>query len=166
MTEVILKFLDTISIKYSFGEIEEEGFLPGLELQNGCILIDLAKLKYPGDILHEAGHLACMPPDLRTEMTGILPNTDITAGGEMMAMAWSFAVCKYLGFEANVVFHEYGYKNASQSLIAAYEAGVGPGIPLLQWLGMCYDETNAKLNGKRPFPYMYQWVCSVNKYNG
>ena len=50
MTEVILKFLDTISIKYSLGEIEEEGFLPGLELQNGCILIDLAKLKYPGDI--------------------------------------------------------------------------------------------------------------------
>lgn len=164
MVAVILRFLQTIGIKYSLEKIENEHFLPGLMLQNGSVLIDLDKLKYPGDLLHEAGHLACMPPAIRTEMTGVLPNCDLVNGGEMMAMAWSFAACKHLGMDPSVVFHEHGYKNDSAMLIAAYEKGLGPGIPLLQWQLMCYDSANAEIQGKRPFPYMYQWVCTVNRY--
>lgn len=162
--ETILTFLDIIGIKYAFLEIEEEGFLPGLELRDGVIIIDLKRLKYVGDILHEAGHLACMPPDVRAGMTGVLPNNDMMQGGEMMAMAWSFAACKHLQLDTTVVFHEFGYKDESKVLIEAYEAGHGPGIPLLQWLGMCYDERNAAQNDTKPFPHMNQWLCTENKY--
>lgn len=164
MMETILTFLDTIGIKYAFSTMEEEGFLPGLELREGTLIIDLQKLKYVGDILHEAGHLACMPPEVRTGMTGVLPNNDIMQGGEMMAMAWSFAACKHLQLDAAVVFHEDGYKGAATSLIAAYEMGNGPGIPLLQWLGMCYDQQTAVQKGAQPFPHMSQWLCTTNKY--
>lgn len=162
--ETILTFLDTIGIKYTFLAIEEDGFLPGLELREGAIIIDLERLKYVGDILHEAGHLACMPPDVRAGMTGVLPNNDMMQGGEMMAMAWSFAACKHLQLDTTVVFHEFGYKDGSKVLIEAYEAGHGPGIPLLQWLGMCYDERNAAQNGGKPFPHMLHWTCTENKY--
>lgn len=162
--ETILTFLDHIGIKYVMQEIEEDCFLPGLELRDGCIVIDLKKLKYEGDILHEAGHLACMSPEVRNQMTGVLPDTDMMRGGEMMAMAWSFAACKYLKIDAAVVFHEHGYKGEAPTLITAYEAGHGPGIPLLQWLGMCFDERNAAANGEKPFPHMLHWVCTENKF--
>ena len=29
------------------------------------LVVDLAKLKYPGDLLHEAAHLAVAPPEFR-----------------------------------------------------------------------------------------------------
>lgn len=165
MIQTILTFLDSIGIKYAFAVMEEEGFLPGLELRQGVLIIDMERLKYVGDILHEAGHLACMPPEVRADMTGVLPNTDIMQGGEMMAMAWSFAACKYLKLDTSVVFHEYGYKGGAAALIMSYEAGNGPGIPLLQWLGLCYDERTAAQNGAKPFPHMNQWLCTTNKYN-
>lgn len=161
---VVLDFLKEIEIRYTFQEIAQDGFLPGLELANGGIVIDLKKLAHVGDVLHEAGHLACMPPRIRGTLSGVLPNTDITNGGEMMAMAWSFAACKYLGLDASVVFHEHGYKGEAQRLIAAYESGTGPGIALLQWLGMCYDEVGAIKSNLQPFPYMHQWLCTVDKY--
>ncbi|MFN0255021.1 hypothetical protein [Pedobacter ureilyticus] len=164
MKETILAFLDSIGIKYAFSAMEKEGFLPGLELREGVLIIDPEKLKYVGDILHEAGHLACMPLAVRAGMTGVLPNNDMMQGGEMMAMAWSFAACKHLQLEATVVFHKDGYKGEAATLIAAYEAGNGPGIPLLQWLGMCYDQHTAAQNGTQPFPHMKQWLCTTNKY--
>ena len=51
-------------------------FLPGLQLENGAIIIDPEKLFYPGDIIHEAGHWQqCFPmlakPCLILKCTGL-----------------------------------------------------------------------------------------------
>ena len=56
-----------------------------------------------------------------------------------MAMAWSFATCKYLGISPSVIFHEDGYKGEAQNLLTNFEEGHGIGVPLLQWLNMCYN---------------------------
>ena len=56
--EQIFQFFDEISIQYNFTEIETETFLPGIQIKNGVLQIDLQKLKYPGDLVHEAGHIA------------------------------------------------------------------------------------------------------------
>lgn len=164
MTTKILNFLDFIGIEYAFVELTQDTILPGLTLKNGALLIDKEKLLYVGDILHEAGHLACMPPDIRATMTDTLENNDLNNGGEMMAMAWSFAACKYLNFAADIVFHEAGYKGEAKKLIEMYEHGNGLGVPLLQWADMCYDESNALKYNKQPFPHMLKWTCTENKY--
>ncbi len=164
MLEKILNFLDSIGIEYSFTKLAEEMFLPGLALKEGVLQIDREKLRYVGDVLHEAGHLACMPPDIRRTMDGVLEINDLTNGGEMMAMAWSFAACKHLDISTNVVFHEDGYKGDAQNLITNFENGTGVGIPLLQWLNMCYDEKIALAYNQKPFPFMLKWTCTENKY--
>ncbi len=160
----ILQFLDSIGIAYAFVELPDKMFLPGLALKDGVVQIDREKLLYVGDVLHEAGHLACMPPDIRVKMDGVLETNDLTIGGEMMAMAWSFAACKYLGISPSIVFHEDGYKGDAQNLITNFENGNGVGVPLLQWLGMCYDQKNALAYNQKPFPFMLKWTCTENRY--
>lgn len=159
-TSTILSFLNDIGISYSFEPIEGETFLPGLKLRMGTLVIDMEKLLYPGDILHEAGHLACMPPNIRKEMSDNLPSGDLHDGGELMAIAWSYAASVHLGIAAEVVFHEHGYKNASESIIENFKASRFIAVPLLQWLGMAYDEKQAKNTGLKPYPVMQKWLCT------
>ncbi|WP_293785940.1 hypothetical protein [uncultured Pedobacter sp.] len=159
-TNRILNFLKEIGISYSLEEISSETFLPGLKLRAGTLVIDMAKLTYPGDILHEAGHLACMPPAIRNEMSDNLESSDLHQGGELMAIGWSYAACIYLGIEATFLFHEDGYKNGSKSIIENFNEGRFIGVPMLQWLGMTYDENQAKIQGLNPYPVMQKWLCT------
>ena len=64
-TKKIVDFILSIGIPVSIEKIEEDTFLPGILIKNGAIYIDKEKLKYPGDLLHEAGHLATLTPKKR-----------------------------------------------------------------------------------------------------
>lgn len=155
----ILSFLQMIGLGYQLETIEEDTFLPGLKLRNGTLVIDTRRLRYPGDVLHEAGHLACMPPDIRLNMNDNLEDSDLHRGGEMMAIAWSYAACIFLKIDPEIVFHADGYKGAGQNLIQNFNAGNVIGLPLLQWYGMCYDQSTADASGDQPFPHMISWIC-------
>ncbi len=157
---LILSFLEKIGIHYTFDPITNETFLPGLKLHMGTLIIDMEKLLYPGDILHEAGHLACMPPAIRDDMSDNLLSGDLHDGGEMMAIAWSYAASVHLGLNPHIVFHQQGYKGGSQNLIDNFSQGRYLGVPLLQWLGMTYDEKQAHTNGLKPYPAMRKWLCT------
>lgn len=153
----ILLFIEEIGILYQLQEIAEDTFLPGLKLINGSLAIDINQLKYAGDILHEAGHLACMPPEIRRTMNDNLEDTDLHRGGEMMAMAWSYAACIHLELDPHLVFHENGYKGDGKNIVLNFQQGQYLGIPLLVWCGMCLKEdVNNKSQG---FPLMLSWTC-------
>src|SRR3569833_3023282 len=109
LMDTMLTFLRRIGICYYFERIDDKTFLPGLKLRDGALIIDTEKLLYPGNILHEAGHLACMPEAIRRAMNDNLDSNQVHQGGEMMAIAWSYAVCIHLGISPKVVFHEHGY---------------------------------------------------------
>src|SRR5262245_22065448 len=79
-------------------------FLAGLEIRNGALLIDEQRLTYPGDILHEAGHIAVSDPATRKTAP---VSTD--PGEEMAASAWSYAAARKLGIDPAIVFHD-GFK--------------------------------------------------------
>lgn len=160
----IIQFLNEIQINVRLQQIEHSTFLPGLCLASGTLLIDLNKLLYPGDILHEAGHLAVMPPSIRNVLSDDLPDIDMHRGGEMMAIAWSFAACIYLKLDPHIVFHADGYKNESLDIIQNFSAGRYIGVSLLQWNRMTYDDERAKTLNVLPYPNMISWVCSVNNY--
>jgi len=85
-------FLNSIGIKVIENEFVESSFLPGLKIENGCLIVDRKQLLYPGDILHEAGHIAVVPESER-----LLLNDNVTIdrpgkeGEEMAVMLWSYA---------------------------------------------------------------------------
>lgn len=155
----ILAFLEEIDLKYHLEPLHEVTFLPGLKLREGALVIDTIRLLYPGDILHEAGHLACMPPYIRQTMSDDLEDCDMHRGGEMMAVAWSYAAAIFLQIDPEIVFHENGYKGGGKNIIQNFEEGNVIGLPLLQWSGMCFDKTTAPAEGVHPFPHMVRWTC-------
>lgn len=140
-------FLEQRGIPFMFRGIEAPGFLPGLQIEEGVLVIDRAKLSWPGDILHEAGHIALTPASRRNRLGGKL---EVTPAEEMAALAWSYAAALEAGIDPAVVFHEGGYQSGSSQLLEAFTSGRppgGPGVPMLQWYGM----TTA-------FPRMTHWL--------
>ena len=157
VTFQIVNFLLEIGLDVQIASFEDDGFLPGIKLERGALLIDEAKLKYPGDLLHEAGHLAVKSPIERLETT---LNAGSDGAEEMMSIAWSYAAAVHLGIPLEVLFHEHGYKGGGDSLIETFTQGRGFGVPMLQWLGMTADAKRAEGLGIAPFPHMIQWLSN------
>ncbi len=131
-----MKFLTQIGVPVRLGTFPEDAFLPGLNIVDGTLCIDPERLLYPGDILHEAAHIALTPPSRRGSLGGKL---QITPAEEMAALAWSYAAAVSIGMDPLIVFHEHGYKNGGAQLAEQYASGLppgGPGVPMLQWWGM------------------------------
>ena len=131
----ILLFLDSIGIKTTEEQLDHKTFLPGIYSETGIIYYDRYKLLYPGDLLHEAGHLACLSPKERKKVKGkIEPKNGEDM--EMGAILWSYFACKNIGLPLRVVFHEEGYKGYSEWLIENFEQGKYIGLPILRWVGI------------------------------
>ncbi|KZN33162.1 hypothetical protein N480_24880 [Pseudoalteromonas luteoviolacea S2607] len=158
----ILEFLSEIALPYQVIQLNDTTFLPGLRHNKGVLQIDVAKVQFPGDILHEAGHYAVCEPAERYLLDGNIYKTGLQnhrpkqqmMGEEMAATAWSVAAALYLGFPLQVVFHEAGYRGASASLIEAFENGGGIGHPLLGAFQMTCPQQG--------FPSMSTWIRTLS----
>lgn len=160
IVQSIIDFVRSIGIKVEVREVpSEKQFLPGICIEKSNLLIDIDNLKYPGDILHEAAHLAVADPLKRSSMDGVIgSDTDEDRGEEMMAIAWSYAAAIHLNIDPHMVFHEHGYKGGGESIVQAFSSGNSFGVPLLQWVGLTYDEKNAKEKNEKAFPHMIKWI--------
>ncbi len=127
--------------------------LPGMTIRDGVILYDPATDYAPGDLLHEAGHLAVCLPDRRET-----PELESTGGDELAATAWSFAAGRHLGLPSAVVFHPPSFKGEGPNLAEAFDDGRYFGVPLLQLYGMTVSPDRATQDGPPPFPHMLRWV--------
>ena len=156
----MIQFVSEIGINVSFGIIpKEKEFLPGICIHQSGLLIDVNSLTNPGDILHEAAHIAVAKSSDRLLMDGVLQtNTDKSAGEEMMAIAWSYAAAIHLKLDPLIVFHENGYKDGGSTIVNNFSEGRYFGLPLLQWVGMSLDEKNATEQNLEPFPKMLRWL--------
>jgi len=157
----IKKFLNEIGILFIEETITEETIVPGILIRNGALIVDPEKLLYPGDLLHEAGHIAVTPVEERTAVGGDMgKGKDYSAamGEEIMAICWSYAAAIRLGLPPEFVFHPNGYKGASDWYIEQFTSGSYIGLPGLQWLGLCYDQKNAAAQGVPPYPHMIKWL--------
>ncbi|MBN3584192.1 hypothetical protein JYB64_17470 [Algoriphagus aestuarii] len=148
----ILNFLNEIGIPTVGTTLEEDTFLPGLKIDSGQLYYDPEKLKYPGDLLHEAGHIALMTAEEKETIIGNVknyrsPNQD----DEMGVMCWTYAALIHLDLPPEVVFHPEGYKGESQMLIQEFTNGHYRGLPLLVWMDLTEYES---------FPKMKKWIRS------
>jgi hypothetical protein len=154
LTDRIVGFLRGIGLAMRAGEVAGPTILPGIQVEHGGILFDPDKLRFPCDLLHEAGHLAVVPPERRAAMHR---NVGSDPGEEMMAIAWSYAAALHLGIDPALLFH-HEYKGGGPAILAAFTDSGGFGVPMLQWAGLTYDAGRARAEGAEPYPHMRRWL--------
>lgn len=146
----ILRFLDSIGLPVRETSFDKPGFLPGLLIEKGELLLDRARLLYPGDVLHEAGHIAVTVAAERPLLgANVTENHPEKEGEELAVLLWTYAACRQLDIPPVVVFHPYGYKGSSEWLIKSFTSGQYMGLPLLVWMGLATTEG---------FPAMTRWL--------
>ena len=149
------QFLIDIGIAVRSGELSGKTFLPGLCVERGALVVDESRLTYPGDLLHEAGHLAVLSSEQR-RTTGAEMGDD--GGFEMAAMAWSYAAALHIGLDPALVFHPDGYRGNSQAIMENFGAGRYFGVPVLDWLEMAAGPKRAQELGVPAYPKMLKWL--------
>jgi hypothetical protein len=149
----ITAFLAEIGIPVHAEPVAKGSFLPGAAVRDGALVYD-PDLPYPGDLLHEAAHIAVSDPALRPT----LGDVEDSPAEEMAALAWSYAAALAAGVDPAVVFHPFGYKGRSAQILASFEAGGGIGVPMLQLWGMTAEPHQAEARGMAPFPAMARWL--------
>lgn len=145
ITLQISEFIRSIGIPVKMARIEGETFVPGIRIDRGTLLVDQLRLTWPGDLLHEAAHLAMVPADRRA---AFVDDAGDGGGEEMGAIAWSWGALVHLGLDPGVVFHSGGYRGGSQSLIDNFRNGRYVGVPFLRWIGLAGDD----------YPVMLKWL--------
>jgi hypothetical protein len=155
----IAAFLDTIGVPVETAYLGEGTFLPGLALDHGKLLVDEPRLTYPGDLLHEGGHVAVAPAVARPLLTGSVdvPGVDLDEL-EHAVVPWSYAAAVHLGIAPSVVFHPGGYRGRSEDILRTFAFGVYPGVPLLEAAGMTATGARAEARGVAPYPHMLRWL--------
>lgn len=155
----ILAFFRDIQLDANEGFVPADSFLPGVRVSQGTLIYDRGALRWPGDLLHEAGHIAVMPSSLRMTLDDALDAiNDIPHAGEMEATAWAYAAIVHLRLDTSVLFHEGGYKGHSDGLIRSFQYGVYPGAFGLAQADMTMIGEEIKRTGVAPYPEMTRWL--------
>lgn len=159
LTNKFADFLTEIGIEVIPVQIDKETFLPGILVKDGKLLVDEEKLTFPGDLLHEAGHLAVAPANLRDKLSDevILPDVNLDVL-ETHAIAWSYAACICLEIDPRIVFHEGGYKGKSESLLFNFSLGIYLGVSGLEENEMTFSERKGNEIGADSYPKMLKWL--------
>jgi hypothetical protein len=158
-TSAILQFLRAIELDVREEPLSSPGFLPGIEIRQGALVVDRARLQWPGDLLHEAGHLAVLPARLRPLQSGALHDCEqVPYSGEAEATAWAYAAACAIGLPAEQLFHAGGYHGRSAGLIMTFALGVYPGLHGLMQGGLAHGMAQAQSLGTPAYPHMLRWL--------
>lgn len=155
----VIAFLRQIGIDVAYKKLPENTFLPGLDIGANCVYIDREKLLYPGDVLHEAGHIAVTSAAERPLIgSSNMAEKWPTQGDEMAAILWSYAALTYLELPAEFVFHPFGYKKDAEWLILNFKNEQYIGLALIEWFDLAYGKERASREGVAPYPVMQRWL--------
>jgi hypothetical protein len=159
VTARIVEFLTGIGIRVEAARLTDSCFLPGIELVGGGLLVDEERLAYPGDLLHEAGHVATAPGWARASLSGSVQVPGLDAGElELAAVPWSYAAAHAIGIDPADVFHAGGYRGRGPDILRTFLLGVPVGAHLLEEAGMTATGPRAAALGVPPFPHMLRWL--------
>jgi hypothetical protein len=137
------EFVRSIGIEIEERPIEGKTFTPGITITRSKIIVDRNGMKYPGDLLHEAGHIALLTEGQRTQLNGdATMGLKETEGYELGVLIWSYFAALKAGIPPEAVFHPDGYKGESEWLLENYGNKKYIGLPLLEWMKIAKrDET-------------------------
>lgn len=150
---MILSFLRSIGIDVVVGDVAG-GLLNGMTVRHGKIIVDPAFPIWPGDLLHDAGHIAVTDPLQRDQLEEVSNDP----AEEMGAIAWSVAAAAEIGIRLETIFHDAGYKGGSQNYIESFRDSPSIGVAWLAWLGMTAEPRRDAEAGMPAFPVMQRWL--------
>jgi hypothetical protein len=154
LTARLAAFIREIGLVIEPARLDDEAsLLPGVTVKDGRLLVDEARLAHPGDLLHEAGHLAVSDPALRPTLAAVGDDP----GEEMAAIAWSYAAARFLGIDPALVFHAEGYGGGGETYLAALASGGVIGQPMLGFYGMTRVAPGLA-EGEPAYPHMLRWL--------
>lgn len=157
----ILDFLAGIGIPVVETTLPPDSFLPGIVIRDGGLQVDPDRLQWPGDLLHEAGHLAVLPPDLRGRASDDLADEQgVAHAGETEAMAWAWAAVHAIGLPPEVLMHAGGYHGQSEAVLQMYAVGIIPGLRGLCEIGMTAAHGFSAEPLDVQYPQMRRWLRS------
>jgi hypothetical protein len=146
----IVDFIRGLGIAVETGSLPRDGFLPAIEVRDGRLIYDPERLQYPGDLLHEAGHIAVTDAASRPTVSTF----DSDGGDEMAAIAWSYAAALAAKIDPCIVFHDQGYKGEGASIAENFAEGRYVGVPMLQYYGLARLAAD---DGEK-YPAMIKWL--------
>ena len=159
LLDTIVSFLKGVGISVREGLVPEPSFLPGIRVYGGELILDRALLRWPGDLLHEAGHIAVAPAALRLTLSdGVEVLASVPHASEAEVTAWAFAAIRHLRLDPAVLFHAGGYRGHSAGLIHTFTHGVYPGAFGLAQAGMTFVGPDAVCRGVLTYPAMNLWL--------
>lgn len=153
-TRTILTFLERIGIPVAFEPVTGDTFPPAMTVRRRTLVVDPECLTWPGDLLHEAGHIAVTDPALRAALDAV--NQD--PGGEMAAIAWSYAAAVEIGVDVAVAFHAGGYRGGGKTLVEDFTSGHYFGESMPHYFGMTVMPRHADEQCVAPYPHMSRWL--------
>ena len=149
----IVDFLQQVGIRVRQQAMPEGSFLPGVRIHQGALEYDPHRLQWPGDLLHEAGHLAVLPAVLRAQADDDLQGLgEAEFAGEQEALAWAYAAAVAIGLPLEVLVHDGGYKGHAAAL------GIYPGLQGLCASGMAESPRFVAACGAVHYPRMLKWL--------
>jgi hypothetical protein len=136
------------------GEVLDQP-IEGLAIKDGAIVIDPEVPIWPGDFLHEAGHIAVTEADRRSTLSELEADRD----EELMAIAWSYAATRECGMTLRQLFNPEGYRDQAKFAGDCYALGRFDGADGLARYGMTIlDLQEALANGLPSYPNMIRWL--------
>lgn len=189
----VIVFLESIGISVlivddvaeSAGGGPSPTFLPHVRIVEGGLHIKLKDV-FPGDILHEAGHLAILAPEFRHLANDDLDEVNILMGdyldkhgeklghspedpvcrtilqsGDTEATAWQYAAAQYIGLPDNLLFPKGSYEGDPESVLLALKSVSFLGIHGLAAAGwtLVRDSARSPNFGSKPvYPSLNFWL--------
>ncbi len=110
------------------------------------------RLAWPGDLLHEAGHVAVgdpLSPDAAGRPT--IPARRWRPSPGPAPRRWNWASRRTSSFHAG------GYRGGAKALIENFAEGGYVGVPMLAMWGLTCEPHRAKAMGEPGYPHMLAW---------
>ncbi len=153
----ITNFLGDIGLEVRSESLPNDTFLPGVTVKNGALVFDKSKLTYPGDLLHEARHLAVVSPQRRKSLNDSVGRI---LHEEMCAIAWSYAAVVHLDIAPEILFHAGGYQGGGKSFIENFSSGHYVAVCTLEWLGLTTEPKKNLPPETVVYPDMHKWLVT------
>lgn len=183
-TQRVIEFLRSIGLTVEVSDeaaAPPESFLPGVMVRNGGLVVYPGA--FPGDLLHEAGHLCtlCSPfreladgnlskafaeitRYMRANPEGLLkwPEDPVSRAAmqcsDPEATAWQYAAAQHIGLPDKWLFPKGSYAGNAATTLMALKTNSYMGINGLQAAGWTYARRNPSRPEQLVYPKLAFWM--------
>lgn len=160
-----------------------DGFLPAIRVVDGGLEVDVDRV-FPGDVLHDAGHLSVIPSRFRAEASGdltavcdamnvwLVENTaglerhpedptcrQVLQSSEAEAIAWQYAAARAIELPDQWLFPPDGFDGEGPGLLLSLRLGSHLGVNGLQAAQWTHAPSRLQRHAVT-YPALSRWLAA------